>query len=83
MAANSLNLKERAAVRCVRLVAQGIGSTYCLGNIAICWEAKVVDATDCRTLNLCTEVWFILQSQLLGWGFWPLRRNSVRAVVST
>lgn len=50
--ASSLNLKDRAAARSARCVAQDIASTSYLANVAICWPAKTVDATDCRHSNL-------------------------------
>ena len=50
--ASSLNLKDRAAARSARCVARDIASTSCLANVAICWPAKTVDATDCRPSNL-------------------------------
>jgi hypothetical protein len=49
--ASSPNWKDRAAARFARCVARDIGSTYCLANVAICWPAKTVDATDYRPFN--------------------------------
>jgi hypothetical protein len=49
--ASSPNWKDRAAARSARCVARDIGSTYCLANVAICWPAKTVDATDYRPFN--------------------------------
>ena len=46
--ASSPNLKDRAAARSARYVARDIASTSYLANVAICWPAKNVDATDCR-----------------------------------
>lgn len=46
--ASSPDSRDRAVARSARYVARGIGSTYCLANVAICWPAKIVDATDYR-----------------------------------
>ena len=57
IAASLPNLKDRAAVRSARCVARDIASTSCLANVAICWPAKTVDATDCKpsALSLSRE----------------------------
>jgi hypothetical protein len=54
--ASSPNWKDRAAARSARCVARDIGSTYCLANVAICWPAKTVDATDYRPFNLLSAL---------------------------
>lgn len=53
--ASSPNWKDRAAARSARYVARDIGNTYCLANVAICWPAKTVDATDYRPFNLSSS----------------------------
>lgn len=50
--ANSLSLKDHAAAKSARCVARDITSTYCLANVAICWPAKTVDATDYKPFHL-------------------------------
>lgn len=54
--ANSLDSKDRAAVRSARCVVRDIASTSCLANDAICWPAKTADATDYRSHNTCLAV---------------------------
>ena len=45
---DSPSLKDRAAVRSAKYVVRDIGSTFSLADVAICWPAKTVDATECR-----------------------------------
>ena len=64
--ASSLNWKDRAVARSARCVARDIASTYCLANVAICWHAKTVDATDYRPFNLSSSKEISL-SALISW----------------
>ena len=53
--ASSQNLKDHAAARSARCVARDIASTFCPANVATCWPAKTVDATDCRPSKLSSS----------------------------